>query len=66
MNEIAIELTKIYIESKKNTSSTKEEVLSTFFYFKNNLIPKAIVNACSSDLTASELVDLAKIKPIKK
>lgn len=66
MNEIAIELTRIYIESKKNTSSTKEEVLGTFFYFKNNLIPKAIVNACSSDKTGGELVDLAKIKPIKK
>lgn len=66
MNEIAVELTRIYIESKKNTSSTKEEVLNTFFYFKENLVPKAIINACSSDIGSSTLVDLSKIKPIKK
>ena len=66
MNEIAVELTRIYIESKKNTSSTKEEVLNTFFYFKENLIPKAIISACSSDIGSSTLFDLSKIKPIKK
>lgn len=66
MNEIAVELTRIYIESKKNTSSTKEEVLNTFFYFKENLVPKAIINACSSDIGGSKLVDLGKIKPLKK
>ena len=66
MNELALELTRIYIESKKNTSSTKKEVLNTFFYFKENLIPKAIIKACSSDIGGSKLVDLASIKPIKK
>lgn len=66
MNELALELTRIYIESKNNTSSTKEEVLNTFFYFKENLIPKAIINTCSSNIDSSTLVDLSKIKPIKK
>ncbi len=66
MNDIAVELTRIYIESKKDTSSTKEEVLNTFFYFKENLFPKPIINTCSSDKSGSSLVDLSKIKPIKK
>ena len=30
MGEIALELTRIYIESKKDTSFTKEEVLTPF------------------------------------
>lgn len=37
MNELALELTRIYIESKKTTLFTKEGILNIFFYYKKNL-----------------------------
>ena len=43
MGEIALELTRIYIESKKNSTSTKEEILDTYYYFKDNLIIKPLL-----------------------
>lgn len=65
MGEIALELTRIYIESKKNSTSTKEEILDTYYYFKDNLIIKPLLKNQEPNIQGSRIVDLSKIEPIK-